>query len=364
MMRDRQWIRVQLPDIKSLSIPIKIIKTSISGFLTENEKNLVDNISDDDEEEAKKEESSPAKKKRKTITTEIMDIFVLNPEPMKNYSLETNSSTLALSNTHILVHDNQKLVLFDYHKKLTECPWNDTTYGLFLFLVLKIKISLFQGILVDMCWMPSLAVFVILSIHSVYLYEPTKAAPNLPVKVDAIQPLDRSHVLASVSTFDRDIYINYHKGVHIDQYRVSPASDWTLVKRYTKSDCCETKDIGIRDARCDAQYICLSVMQQNDLKWRVDLMSRDMVRVRRGIPMDSGENQHKFFSMLVPLHDQRWIFLNWYTNKLWLIDPQGKTKLMKESKIKNVRNTCISPNGCYMAIRTEKSSTLKLYKLD
>ena len=43
---------------------------------------------------------------------------------------------------------------------------------------------------------------------------------------------------------------------------------------------------------------------------------------------------------------------------------QGKTKLIKESKIKNIRNTCIAPNGCYMAVRTEKPSALKLYKLE
>jgi hypothetical protein len=212
--------------------------------------------------------------------------------------------------------------------------------------------------------MASLSVFVILTIHSVYLYDPAKPSPNLPVKVEEIQPSDRSHVLTSISPFERDIYINYHKGIHIDQYRVSTTSAWTLEKRYSKSDYCETKDIGIRDVRCDSQYICLSVMQQSDLKWRLDLVSRDMKRIRRGIAMDSGENQHKFFSMLIPLHDQRWLFVNWYTNKLWLVDQQGKTRLMKESKIKNIRNICISPKGGYMAIRTEKPSALKLYKLD
>ncbi|CAF4728779.1 unnamed protein product [Rotaria sp. Silwood1] len=345
MMRDRQWIRVQLPDIKSLSIPIKITKTAVSSHLSEHGKHLFEGLSDD---ESKNEEESPAKKKRKTTAIDIMDIFTINPEPIKNYSLDTNSSTLTLSNTHILVHDNHKLVLFDYHKKLNEFQWNDNDYG----------------ILVDMCWMPSISVFVILTIHSVYLYDPMKSQPNLPVKIDAIQPLDRSHVLASISPFERDIYINYHKGVHLDQYRVSLTSQWSLEKRYSKADCCEAKDIGMRDVRCDSQYICLSIMQQDDLKWRLDIMSRDMKRIRRGTVMDAGENQHKFFSMLIPLHDQRWLFVNWHTNKLWMVDQQGKTKLIKETKIRNIRNVCISPNGSYMAIRTEKPTALKLYKLD
>jgi hypothetical protein len=195
--------------------------------------------------------------------------------------------------------------------------------------------------------MGSLSVFAILTINSVYLYDPVKPSPNLPVKVDVIQPLARSHVLASITPFERDIYINYHKGIHIDQYRVSTTSQWTLEKRYSRSDYCETKDIGIRDVRCDSQYICLSVMQ-SDLKWRLDLMSRDMKRIRRGIP----------------LHDQRWLFVNWFTNKLWMVDQQGKPTLIKETKIKNIRNVYVSPNGSYMALRIEKPTALKLYKLD
>lgn len=212
--------------------------------------------------------------------------------------------------------------------------------------------------------MPSLSVFLILTIHSVYIYDPNKASPNLPIKIDAIQPLDRSHVLSSISSFERDIYINYHKGVHIDHYRVSTTSEWKLEKRYSKSDCCETKDVGIRDVRCDSQYICLSIMQQGDLKWRLDIMSHDMKRIRRGNPMDAGENQHKFFSMLIPIHDQRWLFVNWHTNKLWTVDQTGKATMLKDSKIKNIRNICISPNGSYMAIRTEKPTALKFFKLE
>ncbi len=212
--------------------------------------------------------------------------------------------------------------------------------------------------------MSSISLFIILTINSVYLYDPIKKSPNLPIKIETIKALDRSHVLASLSPFDRDLYINYHKGIHIDQYHVTGASEWILQKRYSKNECCETKDIGIRDVRCDNEHICLSIMQHDDLKWRLDLMSRDMVRVRRGVAMDAGENQHKFFSMLIPIQDQRWLFVNWFTNKLWIVDQQGKTRLVKETKIKNIRNTCISPDASHMAIRTEKPSALKIYKLD
>ncbi|CAF2993810.1 unnamed protein product [Rotaria sp. Silwood2] len=108
--------------------------------------------------------------------------------------------------------------------------------------------------------MSSLSLFVILTIHSVYLYNPTKSIGNLPLKVESIKPLDRTHVLASLSPVDRDLYINYPKGVHIDHYRVTAASEWILEKRCSKSECSKTKDIGIRDVRCDSQHICLSIM--------------------------------------------------------------------------------------------------------
>ena len=211
--------------------------------------------------------------------------------------------------------------------------------------------------------MGSLSLFVILTIHSVYLFDPSKPMPNLPWKVDAIKPLDRSHVLASLSAFDRHLLINYHKGVHIDEYLAKSHSEWLLERRFSKNECSESKDIGIRDVRCDNEHICLSIMQHDDLKWRLDLMSREMVRVRRGVAMDAGENQHKFFSMLVPIHQHRWLFLNWFTNKLWIVDQQGKTRLVKESKIRNIRNMSLSADGLYLVIRTEKPSAINIYQL-
>ena len=212
--------------------------------------------------------------------------------------------------------------------------------------------------------MSSISLFVILTIHSVYLFDATKSPSSFPIKIDSIRPLDRTHVLASICALNRDLYINYHKGVHIDQYRILATSEWILQKRYSKSECCEMKDIGIRDVRSDGKHLCLSIMQHDDLQWRLDLMSPDMVRVRRGVPMDSAENQHKFFSMLIPIYDYRWLFVNWFTNKLWIVDQQGKTRLIKESKIRNIRNISISSDSTWLAIRTEKPSVLQLYKLD
>ncbi|UJR38613.1 hypothetical protein I4U23_031278 [Adineta vaga] len=344
-IRDGSWINVQLPDIKNFSVPIRIAKMALAARLTDGEKDPLENLSDD---ENKKEENNLKKKKKKENSKDLLEIFATNPEPLKSYFLETNSSTLALSSQFILIHDNKKLILFDLNKKIHEFEWNDNDYG----------------ILVDICWMSSITVFLILTIHSVYFYDPIKNLSTYPIKIETIKPLDRSHVLASLSSFNRDLYINYHKGIHIDQYRVDSSLEWTLQKRFSKNECSEIKDIGIRDVRCDNEHICLSIMQNDDLKWRLDLMSHDMVRVRRGVAMDSGENQHKFFSMLIPLQDQRWLFVNWFTNKLWIVDQQGKTRLVKETKIKNIRNISISPDSSIMAIRMEKPNMLKIYKLD
>ncbi len=130
MMRDRQWIRVQLPDIKSLQIPIKITKTALSTHLVGHGKDLLEDLSDDET----RKDASPVKKKRKTRSVDIIEILCINPEPIKNYPLDTNSSTIALSNTHILIHDNHQLILFDYHKQLNELQWNDNDYGSIIFL--------------------------------------------------------------------------------------------------------------------------------------------------------------------------------------------------------------------------------------
>ncbi|CAF2060400.1 unnamed protein product [Rotaria magnacalcarata] len=215
IINDRQWIHVLLPDIRNFSVPIRIAKMALAARLTDGEKDPLDDLSD---EENKEEENLSIKKKKKLNSIDILEIFASNPDPLKTYLLETNSSTLAFSNKHILIHDNKKLILFDLNKKIYEIEWNDND----------------SGILVDICWMSSLSLFVILTIHSVYLYDPTKGYGSNPIKVESIKPLDRTHVLASLSPFDRDLYINYHKGVHIDHYRVTPTSEWILEKRFSK----------------------------------------------------------------------------------------------------------------------------------
>ena len=83
---------------------------------------------------------------------------------------------------------------------------------------------------------------------------------------------------------------------------MTPTSEWISQKKiFKKNECSEIKDIGIRDVRCDNGHICLSIIQHDDLKWRLDLMSRDMVRVRRGVVIDHGENQHKIFLLYMNL---------------------------------------------------------------
>jgi hypothetical protein len=89
-----------------------------------------------------------------------------------------------------------------------------------------------------------------------------------------------------------------------------------------------------------------------------------MVRVRRGVQMDAAENQHKFFSMLIPLNDQRWMFVNWFTNQLWIVDQQGKTRQVKEAKMKNIRNIVISTDSTHLAVRTDKPALLQIFNLE
>jgi hypothetical protein len=47
--------------------------------------------------------------------------------------------------------------------------------------------------------------------------------------------------------------------ISIDYYRVITLFDWILQKRYSKNECC--------DVRSNNDYICLSIIQHDDLKW-------------------------------------------------------------------------------------------------
>ena len=99
---------------------------ALAAKLADEEKDPLDDLSDD---ENKKKENALKEKKKKENSIDIMDIFTTNPQPMKTHSLETNSSTLAFSTKHILIHDNKKLILFDCNKQICEFTWNDNELG-------------------------------------------------------------------------------------------------------------------------------------------------------------------------------------------------------------------------------------------
>ncbi|CAF0816220.1 unnamed protein product [Didymodactylos carnosus] len=285
------------------------------------------------------------KKKKKEFTLDVDDLFKLVKKPMIQFDVKTNSSTLAVSDQFIFVNDDKRLVLYDMTKLVKEIPWNENDFG----------------IIVDMCYSSSLNLFLILSIHSLYTYDPlsTMSDDKLILKVEQVLPLDRN-ILASICNHNKFIYISYHKGVHIDSYTVT-LPEWKLTRRWSKLEVCEPTDNGVRDIRCDSFYIGLSVMQQ-DLHWRVDIMDYNMVRLRKGFIMDQSENQHRFFSMLTPLFDNRWLFINWHTNKIWLLDEFGQVKQLNTT-YKNIKNICLSNDLNYFVIRSEKPSSLKIYRI-
>lgn len=126
ILRDHEWLTVHLPDLKNFSVPIRIAKMALDAKLSDGEKDPLDDLSDD---ENKKKEKALKEKKKKENSIDIMDIFSTNPDPFKSHLLETNSSTLAFSTKHILIHDNKKLILFDLNKKIYEYQWNDNDMG-------------------------------------------------------------------------------------------------------------------------------------------------------------------------------------------------------------------------------------------
>lgn len=158
LINDRQWIEVDLPNTKHFSVPIRIAKMAVAARLTDGEKDPLECLSDedkkidptgadddddddDDPDRFNEEESNfkshaedfnsskPMKRKKLSQRIDLMEIFAKNPEPFKSHLLETNSSTLAFSSTHLLVHDQKKFILFDLKKKLYEFNWNDNEFG-------------------------------------------------------------------------------------------------------------------------------------------------------------------------------------------------------------------------------------------
>ena len=151
LINDRQWIELDLPDLKHFSVPIRIAKMAAAARLTDGEKDPLECLSDeeknndtindddrqqlnDDDKELKSHSdefhlSKQMKKKKLSQRLDLIEIFAKNPQPFQSHLLDTNSSTLAFSSTHLLIHDQKKLILFDLKKKLYEFNWNDNDFG-------------------------------------------------------------------------------------------------------------------------------------------------------------------------------------------------------------------------------------------
>ena len=52
-MNERQWINIQLPDLKNFSVPIRIAKMSLAATLTDGEKDPLDDLSDEENKNKK-----------------------------------------------------------------------------------------------------------------------------------------------------------------------------------------------------------------------------------------------------------------------------------------------------------------------
>lgn len=138
LVNERQWIQIQLPDLKNFTVPIRIAKMALAARLTDGEKDPLETLSDDENDKQKKhlaehdsqqENNLPSKKKTTVQHRDLIEIFSSNGSSIKSYTLETNSSTLAFSNRHILIHDNKKLILYDLTRKLYDIEWNDNDFG-------------------------------------------------------------------------------------------------------------------------------------------------------------------------------------------------------------------------------------------
>jgi hypothetical protein len=75
-VRDRQWIRVQLPEIKNLSIPIKISQNPVKIDAAERGKDLLAQLKDQPTKDQRE-----LTKKTKSMSLDLVDLFLSNPDP-------------------------------------------------------------------------------------------------------------------------------------------------------------------------------------------------------------------------------------------------------------------------------------------
>jgi len=137
---------------------------------------------------------------------------IFQQNSINEYPLQTDNLAMACSNSHILLRDGARLLLFNENEKIHQ---------------LEIKVKHPGDFIRDICWCETLGYYLVLTQYLLFLYDPNKYTLTLVDKVKSIDQLKFSSLTCS----DNIMFLVNGNGQCIERWSIAKSFNWKLIKR-------------------------------------------------------------------------------------------------------------------------------------
>ena len=136
---------------------------------------------------------------------------VFRQNPLREHSLSTDNLAMASSNSHILLRDGARLLLYNENEKIDQ---------------LEIKVKHAGDFIRDLCWCETLGYFIVLTQYLLFTYDPQQCSLTL---IDKIKPIESSK-FSSITCSDNIMFLVNGNGQCIERWSIAKNFDWKLIK--------------------------------------------------------------------------------------------------------------------------------------
>ena len=175
---------------------------------------LSDDDEDDDDHNLNGNDYSDESSDDRTSSVNYEDIFL--EKPMQEFPLCTDNLAMASSNSHLLLRDGARLLLFNEREKLHQ---------------LEIKVQHPGDFIRDLCWCEALGYYLVLTQYLLFIYDPDKFTLTI---IDKVKPIERLK-FSSLTCSDNIMFLVNGNGQCIERWLIGKNFQWKLIKRKRRS---------------------------------------------------------------------------------------------------------------------------------
>lgn len=133
-------------------------------------------------------------------------------KPVQEFPLCTDNLAMASSNSHLLLRDGARLLLFNEREKLHQ---------------LEIKVQHPGDFIRDLCWCDALGYYLVLTQYLLFIYDPDKYSLTV---VDKVKPIERLK-FSSLTCSDNIMFLVNGNGQCIERWLIGKNFQWKLIRR-------------------------------------------------------------------------------------------------------------------------------------